>query len=812
MALPLLPGNVFNSNLGRESFRRQQSLDVSNGVNLVRQGASSSLPASPLRSALPPALGMPRTAPSWLAYSNQVLSFEGFTREEVPQSPVETRRVRHVRVLFFLEDDSIQVLEPQVKNAGMPQGTIIRRQRIPLPGPRSERCYTAEDLNVGHEVVFFSRVFTLASCDAFTRHFLRRLGVQPGTDAPLPVDPYTSGRDAREGSQRPRRPYERVDTLRQFLERDRQVLRFYCAWHDDDDDDDEEEEEGDDDDLVDEGVAGGVKAGVDEGVDGGVKEGVKEGVKAGVKAGVKGRRRGGEPRRLVLHYFLADDTVELRETLPPNSGRDAAPVFLRRGRLPKLAPQPLRLPGASGERTVLNVIGPGGPGGHGGHGGHGGRFILDSLKTGAPSEEFYTDGDLRVGATVNAWGRPLHLLACDGFTRQYLSDTHGAESVGAVASPPGSPPRTPPRRVPPPYNGFGSEEDTRLGCLALVPKPPQKDFVKFMELGRQGLDGHVLRFAAEMKSGNPLDEGRRFVVSYFLEDDTISVFEQDQRNSGVVSGRFLERGAVERPGQPRVGATAAPARFLAPDLHVGSVVTLHGRTLRLTGADRYTLRYMETHRDQFPEADPSLAVAALRAALGSGEGPRAFRAACTEADPLGTGALPWAQFRALVRTACGPQSLSEHGLVTLARRFHVHREDDDDEEEEEEKKKRGGDSVEATRGTFVFVSRSGWLCVREARSVCKSLRLPVDDSLLHDLLDTFSQGAEQAGVDYDRRVDYERMVEAIKWRENASVDMAHPRQVSAGEEGGEAGDAVSMVPAGVVSYAHLLQELFGAAE
>ncbi|XP_075910234.1 EF-hand domain-containing family member C2 [Petromyzon marinus] len=771
MALPLLPGNVFNSNLGRDSFRRQQSLDVCNGVIVVRQGASAALLSSPARSALPPALGMPRTTPSWLAYSNQVLSFEGFTREEVPQSPVETRRVRHVRVLFFLEDDSIQVLEPQVKNAGMPQGTIIRRQRIPLPGPRSERCYTAEDLNVGHEVVFFSRAFTLASCDAFTRHFLRRLGVRPGPDAPVPADPYTSGRDALEGSQRLRRPYERVDTLRQFLERDRQVLRFDCAWHD---------EEG--------------------------------------------------PRRLVLHYFLADDTVELRETLPPNSGRDAAPVFLRRGRLPKLAPQPLRLPGASGDRTVLNVLGSVGLGG---------RFILDSLKTGAPSEEFYTDGDLRVGATVNAWGRPLHLLACDGFTRQYLSDTYGAESVGAVASPPGSPPRTPPPRVPP-YNGFGSEEDTRHGCLSLVPKPPQKDFRKFVELGRQGLDGHVLRFTAEMKSGNPLDEGRRFVVSYFLEDDTISVFEQEQRNSGVVAGRFLERGAVEKPGQPRFG-TAAPARFLAPDLHVGAVVALHGRPLRLTGADRYTLRYMETHRDEFAEADASLAVEKLRASLGAGEGPRAFRAACVEADALGTGALPWAQFRALVRMACGPQSLSDHGLITLARRFHVDREDDDDEEEkkgdveEEEEgammtarmkrmRRKREDEVGAACRKLLRArrfeefpvlleefaqrdaARSGWLCVREARSVCKSLHLPVDDSLLHDLLDTFSQGAEQA------MVDYERMVGAIKWRENASVDLARPHQVSAGEEGGEAGDEVSMVPAGGVSYAHLLEELFGTPE
>lgn len=28
----------------------------------------------------------------------------------------------------------------------------------------------------------------------------------------------------------PLRPYERHDTLKQFLERDRDVLRFYCFW------------------------------------------------------------------------------------------------------------------------------------------------------------------------------------------------------------------------------------------------------------------------------------------------------------------------------------------------------------------------------------------------------------------------------------------------------------------------------------------------------------------------------------------------------------------------------------------------------
>ena len=32
----------------------------------------------------------------------------------------------------------------------------------------------------------------------------------------------------------PLRPYEKLDTLRQFLDYDRQVLRFYCHWDDTD--------------------------------------------------------------------------------------------------------------------------------------------------------------------------------------------------------------------------------------------------------------------------------------------------------------------------------------------------------------------------------------------------------------------------------------------------------------------------------------------------------------------------------------------------------------------------------------------------
>ena len=205
----------------------------------------------------------------------------------------------------------------------------------------------------------------------------------------------------------PLRPYEKHDTLKQFLDHDRHVLRFFCTWDD-------------------------------------------------------SQAMFGDVRQMILHYFLADDTIEIREVctlswiynnyndmkkisghfkdpklnenlqyifensstkyfqsciwaliylncmrpqtlylirkawkldllvayffflfllfymiwhwflqiIPPNSGRDATPMFLHRNRLPK-GVESLKQPGVSTDRTVLNVFGPTG---------QGGRYILDSLK------------------------------------------------------------------------------------------------------------------------------------------------------------------------------------------------------------------------------------------------------------------------------------------------------------------------------------------------------------------------------------------------------------------------------------------------
>lgn len=101
---------------------------------------------------------------------------------------------------------------------------------------------------------------------------------------------------------------------------------------------------------------------------------------------------------------------------------------------------------------------------------------------------------------------------------------------------------------------IGREEDTRQNCLSLMPKPPKPNWLQF-----QNCSGQVMRFYAWMAddpdSGfcirSESDRQRRFVVSYHLVDDTVAIFEPPVRNSGIVGGKFLERGVLRKPGHTK---------------------------------------------------------------------------------------------------------------------------------------------------------------------------------------------------------------------------------------------------------------------
>ena len=52
----------------------------------------------------------------FLSFMFQVLQFDAFFKQTVHESPDEYYRVRLVKIFYYLEDDSIAVVEPTVQN------------------------------------------------------------------------------------------------------------------------------------------------------------------------------------------------------------------------------------------------------------------------------------------------------------------------------------------------------------------------------------------------------------------------------------------------------------------------------------------------------------------------------------------------------------------------------------------------------------------------------------------------------------------------------------------------------------------------
>lgn len=78
----------------------------------------------------------------------------------------------------------------------------------------------------------------------------------------------------------------------------------------------------------------------------------------------------------------------------------------------------------------------------------------------------------------------------------------------------------------PPHNGIGSNEDSLGYIYRLVPKPPMKDFFKWVD---QQIG---LRFTAKLSAPKPEDANRKFIITFYLNDDSIQIYEPPNKNSG----------------------------------------------------------------------------------------------------------------------------------------------------------------------------------------------------------------------------------------------------------------------------------------
>eukprot|EP00435_Cladocopium_sp_Y103_P059707 s418_g21.t1 len=260
-SLPNLPGYTFPEY--KDNYPRQNSWNLVNGVRIEQKDGvshdkpkfvkvskvqdvwrSGSLPDSQTRAVFKNAGAdiQFQELPAWDAFDRHVLRFTGYFKESVVETNLENFRVRKVVIYYYLEDDTCQIQEPKQDNSGMPQGQLIRRHRFPA----ADGGYLkSEDIRVGSTLQIYGRSIFVTDCDPFTREYCEQLGMPQGPPEPEELDPFQETRNAMK-NHAPVQPrtYEKIyrevmlggghinADMQQFLEKDKKVLRFYAVLDD----------------------------------------------------------------------------------------------------------------------------------------------------------------------------------------------------------------------------------------------------------------------------------------------------------------------------------------------------------------------------------------------------------------------------------------------------------------------------------------------------------------------------------------------------------------------------------------------------
>ncbi|KAJ3323163.1 EF-hand domain-containing member C2 [Boothiomyces sp. JEL0866] len=504
--LPFLPGYQFeiDKTKSRPNERKSHAFDYCNNVPVFKNEACGiggvSLPGQVEKKVhtsldVYPHSTAGTTVPAWVAFDRKVLRFYGYFQEGVHERREEKYRIRRVNVYFYLEDDSVHVSEPKTPNSGIPQGTLIRRHRIPKADSLNGQHYIVSDFNVGNQITLYSRTIKLVGCDQFTRDFLTQIGQTVPANSEFPSDPYETQRQEMLSRMKATRPSVPNLTLKQFLENDRRVLRFYCVWDD--------------------------------------------------TTSVFG-----DLRHMVLHYYLSDDTIEIKESIPANSGRESNTLFLRRCKLPK-------------------------------------RPQVNSSTNNDLNAECFSDADLMIGSVIHLYGRPFVICDCDEFTKNYYRENYDVMEFDPVKI---SEFQDDSSNVP--FFDFNAQHAAAAGepSALLIGNETQgkKDFKKLI-----AYDGITLRYLGSLISTKQVDRDRKFVISFHLADDTISIFEPRARNSGIIGGKFLENRKIKKP--------KSNSYYSSADFFIGAELVFYEHHFKINGADEYALKFMDSNPLLFPK-------------------------------------------------------------------------------------------------------------------------------------------------------------------------------------------------------------------
>lgn len=461
----------------------------------------------------------------WLNQTgNPPKTFYGYFKEGVNESPNETERVRKVIFMYYDCDGTVEIKERAQENSGIPQAIFLKRGILPKDGNLGG-YYSVEDFQIGGVIKLYGKTFKIVDADPNTRRLLgiddepidypadryseeraRHMRSETGADTSVPRNVLKS--DMKKFMEASLGNTVNNKGLQNFMKYDRVVLRFTGAWDD--------------------------------------------------RASMFG-----DYNFYTIHYYVANDTIEVLEQHQNNNGKDPYPHLLKRMRLLK-------------------------------------KFKVDDPNGRADEyadDDYHHWNGLDISSELEVYNRNIVLISADAATRRFYEEMGRPLSEDIDHQFVTKPPELP-RNSEPDHSGFGGAEDSLASCYSLVPKPPKTEF------DRQGvsLPSTVLRFQAKMDTTNKGDINRKFVISYYLATNEIQIREPPQRNSGIVGGNYLSKRKMTNDDTGE--------NFKSSDFYAGASVSMktpHGGAncgvFVVQDVDEHTLGYMEMNPSEFPLSD-----------------------------------------------------------------------------------------------------------------------------------------------------------------------------------------------------------------
>lgn len=345
-------GNAFSSLYNFSSIKNITKCSDSNNNNDKFKDCQNLLKSNCINNSYPKIL------PQWIKYDKKVLKFKAYYNEHITESRVENYRTRECFILFYLEDETIQVYELKVENSGMPQGTIIKRQKIEKISTKELKSNSLdfsnkhksfigiEDFKIGSNITLYGKTFKICDCDEFTKNFYKEKKIELNTEKAqtIPVikdenyeafknidnsehlknfAEYKEFCEINLGGGHPNRG------LKNFLYNNRKVLSFDIVWDD--------------------------------------------------------IHQDKETKNYKLNYYLADNMLEIREIKVNNSGRSNFPYLLKKSKLPK----------------KLN-------------------FVYCPGLNKENDNNYYKPEDMIIGNSINVFNRDCLIVDCDNFTKEWF--------------------------------------------------------------------------------------------------------------------------------------------------------------------------------------------------------------------------------------------------------------------------------------------------------------------------------------------------------------------------------------------------------